>query len=599
MKYLYKIRIMAITILLVMASLAGCDEEYLKPEPLSFFTPEILTTVDAMDGLLVKSRRAMRDEMIKDQAMFMAEYLTSDTHLWGTPETWGPKNFSIQFKPTGTDWVNLERYWNLHYGLFKEINTVIFNIENLDDVAEEAKNAVLAGAYFHRAYWYYRLVMQFGDVPAYDGVITGPKLDFQTVSRDAIINWLVKDMEWAVQNLPVDAPAGRENRGAGNHLLTKLYLAAGNFDGAIESASRLIDGDKYELMTEPFGTSNPWTDPRFEATPEYDVIWMLHQRENKSIAANKEVIMVTLDAAAEGGTGLDGWSNGSMVIRNYGARWWSPNSTRDPDGLAACIYTGDQWNMLGRGIGWVRGNNYFNYEMWSDDTDLRHNDLNWWGMEDYKITNPKSKYLGETIRQEHSPDTIRGLFPFMANKLTIKDDNNLVQPQGGISDMYIFRLAGTYLLRAEAYFYKGELGKAADDINKVRGRAKARLIDPSEVTIDFIMDERSRELFLEEPRKCELTRVSYILADLGMMGYSRNNITGKNYYYDRKMTVDNFFRNDVFYGDKNYRLSPYHINWPIPESSILANTQGHINQNIGYAGAENNVAPLNEVPVIE
>jgi hypothetical protein len=379
-----------------------------------------------------------------------------------------------------------------------------------------------------------------------------------------------------------------------------LYLADGNFDGAIEAASRLIDGGKYELMTEPFGTTDPPTDPRFEGTPEYDVIWMLHQRENKSIPENKEVILVTLDAnEVEGGTS-GGWDNGTMGLRWWTPLWWHTGFTKDPDGLPACVYEGDQWNFLGRGIGWVRGNNHFNYEIWKEDTtDMRHNDLNWWGMEDYKITNPASDYLGETIRKEDSPDTTRALYPFMANKLVIRDDNNLTQPQGGISDMYIFRLAGTYLLRAEAYFYKGDLARAAADINAVRGRANARLIEPGEVTIDFILDERSRELFWEEPRKTELTRIAYILADLGMMGYSRSNLTEKNFLYDRKMAVDNFYRDDVQYGNYHYRLSPYHIHWPVPENVILANTQGRINQNIGYQGAQDNTTPLDEVPVLE
>jgi hypothetical protein len=597
MKFLYKFKIVALNLFLVIAGLIGCKEEYLEPEPLSFFTPEILTSVDEMDGLLVKSRMAMRDERLQDRE-FIREYLTSDSHMWGQwPD--GIKDLNIQWTPTDQGWARLENNWSLAYGQFKEINTVISNINNIEGATEEEKNEVLAGAYFHRAYWYYRLIMQFGDVPAYDGVINSPKLDFQTVSRDAIIDWLIKDMEWAVQNLPVDALAGKENRGAGNHLLTKLYLSDGNFDGAIEAASRLIDGGKYALMMEPFGTTNPPIDPRFEGTPEYDVIWMLHQRENKSIAANKEAILVTLDAnEVEGGTS-GSWSNGTMSLRHWTPFWWYTPISKDPDGLNACVFEGTQWDFLGRGIAIVRGNNHFNYEIWTDDTDLRHNDLNWWGMEDYKITNPASAYLGETIRQEDCPDTIASLYPFMANKLVIKDDNNIIQPQGGISDLYIYRLAGTYLLRAEAYFYKGDLVRAAADINAVRGRAKARLIDPGEVTIDLIMDERSRELFYEEPRKSELTRVSYILADLGMMGYNRSNISEKNYYYDRKMTVDNFYRDDILYSNYHYRLSPYHILWPIPESAILAASQGHVNQNPGYQGAENNIDPLNTVPIIE
>ena len=595
----YNLKIIAMAILLVMVSLTGCDEDYLKPEPLSFYTPEVLTTVDAMESLLVKSRRQIRTERIGNNTYFRVEYLTSDTHVWGQ-FTDGVKDFNIQWTPTNTGQAKIFTHWNTAYWLFKELNTVISDISNIEGGTEERKNEILAGAYFHRAFWYYRLVMQFGDVPAFDGAIVGPKLDFQTVSRDAIIDWLIKDMEWAVQHLPVDAPAGNESRGAGNHLLAKLYLADGNFDGAIEAASRLIDGSKYELMLEPFGTTNPPPDPRFEETPEYDVIWMLHQRENKSIAANKEVIMVSLDAnEVEGGTS-GGWSNGTFSLRDWTPLWWSPSFSNDPEGNTATVFEGEQWNFIGRGIGRVRGNNHFNYGIWNEDTtDMRHNDLNWWGKEDYKVTNPESDYFGETVRPEDSPDTIIYIYPFMANKLVIKDDNNIPQPQGGISDLYVFRLAGTYLLRAEAYFYKGDLANAAADINAVRGRAEARLIEPGEVTIDFIMDERARELFWEEPRKCELTRVSYILADEGMMGYSRSNLTEKNYYYDRIMTVDNFYREDVLYGNFHYRLSPFHIHWPVPENTILANTQGRINQNIGYQGAEENVAPLTEVPVLE
>ena len=49
--------------------------------------------------------------------------------------------------------------------------------------------------------------------------------------------------------------------------------------------------------------------------------------------------------------------------------------------------------------------------------------------------------------------------------------------QGGHTDWYVFRLAETYLLRAEAYFWKGELANAAADINAVRTRAGAAPID--------------------------------------------------------------------------------------------------------------------------
>ena len=47
------------------------------------------------------------------------------------------------------------------------------------------------------------------------------------------------------------------------------------------------------------------------------------------------------------------------------------------------------------------------------------------------------------------------------------------------------------------------------------------------------------------------------------------------------------------------RLSPHHVLWPIDANVITANTQGIINQNEGYIGAENNVPPLETIEAPE
>ncbi|WP_245977396.1 RagB/SusD family nutrient uptake outer membrane protein [Albibacterium indicum] len=52
-------------------------------------------------------------------------------------------------------------------------------------------------------------------------------------------------------------------------------------------------------------------------------------------------------------------------------------------------------------------------------------------------------------------------------KLNIPDLEN-TPPQGGHTDWYVFRLAETYLLRAEAHYWNGNLAAAAQDINAVR-----------------------------------------------------------------------------------------------------------------------------------
>ena len=158
------------------------------------------------------------------------------------------------------------------------------------------------------------------------------------------------------------------------------------------------------------------------------------------------------------------------------------------------------------------------------------------------------------------------------------------------------------MLRAEAHFWSGNLAAAAEDINIIRRRAEAAELTPGEINIGTILDERARELYYEEPRNTVLTRVAFILATTGQTAYngksySLNNFHENNFWYDRIMETTDFYNKGVItiHGDE-YTMSPYHSLYPIPASAINANTQGQINQNLGYPGAENNVPPLTEVP---
>lgn len=63
------------------------------------------------------------------------------------------------------------------------------------------------------------------------------------------------------------------------------------------------------------------------------------------------------------------------------------------------------------------------------------------------------------------------------------------------------------MLRAEAKFQKGDRQGAADDINEVRERAHAPLISAADVDLDYILDERARELYGEERRWNTLLRI--------------------------------------------------------------------------------------------
>ena len=96
----------------------------------------------------------------------------------------------------------------------------------------------------------------------------------------------------------------------------------------------------------------------------------------------------------------------------------------------------------------------------------------------------------------------------------IATSTSFTQTLGSCADMYLYRLAEVYLLRAEARFFQDNNQGATEDVNTIRRRAKASQYYTS-VTIGDIMNERARELYLEEWRNVELKRVSYELAKSG------------------------------------------------------------------------------------
>ncbi len=230
---------------------------------------------------------------------------------------------------------------------------------------------------------------------------------------------------------------------------------------------------------------------------------------------------------------------------------------------------------------------------------MRHTFPNWMTMEDLVYNHPDLRVSGDPYYGKHiqkrdasggilCTDTIRSWYNWPYYKLYVPDPTD-VTPDGGFGNWYCYRLAETYLLRAEAYFWKGDLASAAADINAVRERAGAAPISPSDVNIGTILDERARELFFEEPRKTEITRMAFILAETGKTcyngkTYNMDNFSEDNFWYDRVIEKNVFYRNNIVAPHYTYRAAPWLILWPIPASTINANL-GHINQNKGYPGA--------------
>lgn len=600
MKKMLNAALLAVTI----CGTVACNKDWLKPEPLSFYEPD-LTYVDeaAMRAALVACARNARIEYYGDNPPILTEMLFSEVSAEGTTDKSGPpQDLNLLITPDGANWNNADRariyyYWSEGYKGIKYANTVIARIDNATYSSPEARNAILGSAYFHRALRYYRLTNQFGDVPAIMHEINAPELEFYSTKREVILEYIKKDLDSAKDWVPDNVARGEVTKGAVLHLLTKVNLALGYFDEAIASASAVINGGAYALMKQPFGATKK------------NVIWDLHRPENKSLGENKEGLFMIVDRFGDGGY------DGGMRIMRQAVPYWGTN-INTPSGKKG---TNDnvnpefiQSNLYGRGIGRCRPTNYSQFEIWTDPNDLRHAKGNWMTMEELLYNDPNLKkdsdpfYL-QPLQLRNSgggilcTDTIRCWFGWPQYKVFIPDTENSPM-QGGHSDWYMFRLAETYLLRAEAYYWKGDPGAAALDINQVRERAHCAPITAAQVNMGAILDERARELFYEEPRKTELTRISFIYAktskpaDNGKV-YKLDDFSDNNFFYDRIMAKNNFYREGIVtnHGDK-YTISPYHVLWPVPSNSVQGNTYGILNQNKGYIGFEGNIPPRDNIP---
>lgn len=632
-------------LLVSIMSLGGCSENFLKPDPLSFYEPG--TTFSTESGL--KAALAICDRHLKsyyatdhNEVLDLGtEYMFSELMVASnTDKTNMLCDIANALTPTSDDSSlhNLDRsnsmwyFWEETYKGIMYANTIIQYVDKVETLDETTKNIYKGRAYFHRAFRYMALVFQYGDVPLCAKVLEVPKQNYRSTKRDAILKMITHDMELAVQWVPDQKDMdliGMVNKGACRMLLTKCYLALGEYDKAKEQADILIDKSGYSLMEEPFGTFNKGGESA--AWPiTRNIIWDLHRAENKLIAANKEVILGLPNR------GSDTEAFVKMLTMRILYPFFFDGRIQTTDGKQALMnikrnsgdYLAeyDYMRGLGRGIATWRPTYFSTHTMWQvngieDNQDLRHNSEvgNWVRMENLKCNNKNSEDFGKPIRLYKDDgtllcsDTIRRWYDFPHYKFYLDDpvndanisgsDGNRGATNGGIADWYLYRLAEAYLLRAEAKFYLNENDLTIkDDLNELRNRAHCSQLYNGKVTIGDIMNERARELYWEEWRNVELKRVSLCLARSGKPDewgntYDLDNFdkqsgtdpSGGSYWYQRINHYSLYNKGAVSINatgnsNPNYTMDKKNMYWPIPYAAISANKTGKLAQNYGYDG---------------
>ncbi len=116
------------------------------------------------------------------------------------------------------------------WGALRNINTLLEDLDHCSNSAVRTKYEALAR--FFRAYFYFNKVKRFGDVPWYDKTLGSTDTEALTRERDNrefIMGKILEDIDFAIENLPVDKSTYEVTRWTAMALKSQICLFEGTF----------------------------------------------------------------------------------------------------------------------------------------------------------------------------------------------------------------------------------------------------------------------------------------------------------------------------------------------------------------------------------
>jgi hypothetical protein len=561
----YAIAAIALTIILV----SSCNEnQWLKEEPKDFYAPDnsyqTVTQFKQSLNFLYDNLRLLYWYLGDESAALSL----GDIAFGGTDYPDGKfNNFKAYITPTT---YMAERFWNVSYNSIANANIIIDRLEANPGIAPADRNSIKGEALFFRAFWYRFLAHLYGGAPLVLEESTAPRRDYQRAAREEVYRQARADLEEAVSILQdiTEVKDGQISKQAAQHLLAEVYISLGLWQDAVGAASAVINHPSMTLMTERFGS---------RAAEEGSPYWDLFQLGNQNRAGGNRESLLVLQFEYQN----SGASYGSFFPR-YLLPFYPNVKVDGKDGSTVAAFTDITSQKGGRGIGVIQPTEYFLGELWGDDfeRDLRNSQQ--MIVRDFRIDNPSAEGYGQWLVKDgwlKESSKLREWYPFImkfSRRDNLPDETYAKNPDGTIrqtalgehviiytsyngmpanisyKDEYLFRLAGTYLLRAEAYLGNNQKDLAAADVNALRSRAKASAVTAADVDIDLILDEQMRELYFEEFRVLTLCRL------------------GKLVERGRR------------YNPRGVNIGDHQNLFPIPYSEIERNIFNKLEQNPGY-----------------
>jgi starch-binding outer membrane protein, SusD/RagB family len=406
-------------------------------------------------------------------------------------------DYTAQFTSTegsGT----VQGMWQSVYSSINTANTAIASITS-SSLPDATKNIRLAENRFLRALYYFDLVRTYGAVQLNLQPTQGVSIQAHRTPVDSIYSAaIIPDLEFAISNLPLKGGQTdyfRATKGAAETLLSEVYLtraAAGDFDKAVQLTSDVIGSGKYTL------------------NQNFSALFCLPSTSSGACdygASQKTDPELIFSVTFTGDNGTDAFGNN---LHLYWVMWYDNSAYTNP-GLARTPAYGRPYRRLRPTMHMLT---LFNRPT---DSRLDASFQTVWlrapgdtaillTLGNNTETRPSARFGKYGL-----PQQTNGLFPTLKKWLDQTRTDANVFP--GHRDRQLWRLADVYLLRAEANIRGGRPADAIADLNVIRRRAAiAGQNNDVDVTaynaspIDYLLDERERELAGEERRFFTLTR---------------------------------------------------------------------------------------------
>jgi hypothetical protein len=406
-------------------------------------------------------------------------------------------DYTAQFTPSVGG--SVQDMWQSAYSSINTANTAIASIEESTGLTDAMKNTRLGENRFLRAMYYFNLVRTYGAVQLNLEPTQGVSVQARRTPVDSVYLAIIADLEFAIANLPIKGAQTdyfRATKGAAQTQLAEVYLtraAAGDFDKAVQLTTDVISSGRYTL------------------NPNFTSLFCLPTTTGGACdfaASQKTDPELIFSVTFTGDNGTDAFGNN---LHLYWVMWYD-NSAYTTPGLARTPAYGRPYRRL-------RPTSHL-LTLFNRATDSRLDG----SFQTAWLRAPGDTAILLTLANQNEtrpsarfgkfglPQLTNGLYPTLKKWLDQTRTDANVFP--GHRDRHLWRLADVYLMRAEANIRGGRPADAIADLNVIRRRAAisgqnndVNLTTFNASPIDYLLDERERELAGEERRFFTLTRM--------------------------------------------------------------------------------------------